>query len=261
MSRITTLFTNRKDPALALYFTAGFPALDSTTETLQALEESAVDFIEIGIPYSDPMADGPTIQQTSQQALQNGMNLPLLFEQLKELRGITQKPAFLMGYLNNVLQYGLERFCAQSQACGIDGVILPDMPLPEYAELYQPVFQKYGLKAVFLVTSRTSEARIRQIDALSEAFIYLVSSASITGSSWQNDPERIAYLERIRNMQLQNPLMVGFGIGDAQAFDTVAQYADGGIIGSAYLRALQETGSIRENTQKFVNGIRKIHNA
>lgn len=253
--RIDTIFQQKEKEKLTIYFTAGYPALEDTNIILQALEESDVDIIEIGIPYSDPLADGETIQATGQKALENGMNLNKLFEQLKSLREITQKPIFLMGYCNNVLKYGTEKFCMQCAEVGVDGLILPDMPIAEYEIQFKPSFEKYGLKNVFLITPKTSEERIRQIDALGGGFIYMVSSAATTGGSWQESPERIAYLKRIEEMQLLTPKMVGFGISDYTALKLVNQYTDGAIVGSAFLRALDKD-KLAESVKAFIQKIR-----
>ncbi|MFQ3212520.1 MAG: tryptophan synthase alpha chain [Marivirga sp.] len=254
-SRIQQTFEQKEKEKLAIYFTAGYPHLEDTNVILQALEESDVDIIEIGIPYSDPLADGETIQATGQKALENGMNLSKLFDQLKSLRKITQKPIFLMGYCNNVLKYGTEKFCQQCAEVGVDGLILPDMPMPEYKIQFQPYFDKYGLKNVFLVTPKTSDDRIREIDALDGGFIYMVSSAATTGGSWQESPERIAYLKRIKDMNLRTPKMVGFGISDYEALKLVNDYTDGAIVGSAFLRALDKD-KLADSVKAFIKQIR-----
>ena len=240
MNRIEQVFKDQDKKRLTIYFTAGYPELQNTTTILQALDETDVDLIEIGMPYSDPLADGPTIQESSKQALVNGMNLKKLFEQLADLRKITQKPVLLMGYSNNVLQYGVDKFCSQCYEVGIDGLILPDMPLPEYKIHFADIFEKYQLKNVFLVTPKTSEKRIREIDEQKGGFIYMVSSSSTTGGSWQNSPERLDYLKRIQQMDLQTPRMVGFGIQDKAAFELVNEYSDGAIVGSAFIKVLDK---------------------
>ena len=255
MNRIERVFKGQDKKRLTIYFTAGYPELEDTTTILQALDETEVDLIEIGMPYSDPLADGPTIQESSKQALANGMNLKKLFEQLADLRKITQKPVLLMGYSNNVLQYGVDKFCDQCNEVGIDGLILPDMPLPEYKIHFASYFEKYQLKNVFLVTPKTSEQRIREIDEQKGGFIYMVSSSSTTGGSWQNSPERLDYLKRIQQMNLQTPRMVGFGIQDKTAFDLVNQYTDGAIVGSAFIKALDKD-KLKSSVVDFVKRIR-----
>ena len=253
--RIEQIFQQKDKEKLTLYFTAGYPRLDDTRTILKALEETDVDLIEIGIPYSDPLADGETIQASGQKALENGMNLTILFKQLADLRSITQKPIFLMGYCNNVLKYGTEKFCKQCQEVGVDGLIMPDMPIIEYQQQFQPYFEKYGLKNVFLITPKTSEERIRQIDELDGGFIYMVSSASTTGGSWTGSPERIDYLKRIDDMKLKTPKMVGFGISDNSALKLVNEYTDGAIIGSAFLRAL-DPDNLEQSVKDFVSKMR-----
>ena len=253
--RIEHIFQQKDKEKLTLYFTAGYPRLEDITTILKALEVTDVDLIEIGIPYSDPLADGETIQATGQQALDNGMNLKTLFEQLADLRSITQKPIFLMGYCNNVLKYGTEKFCRQCQEVGVDGLIMPDMPINEYKEQFQPYFEQYGLKNVFLITPKTSEERIRQIDELDGGFIYMVSSAATTGGSWEGSEERIGYLKRVDQMNLKTPKMVGFGISDHAALKLVNQYTDGAIVGSAFLRAL-DPDKLEQSVKDFVSMMR-----
>ena len=255
MNRIEQVFKGQDENRLTLYFTAGYPNIEDTTTILQALDKAEVDLIEIGMPYSDPLADGPTIQESSKRALANDINLKKLFEQLADLRKITQKPVLLMGYSNNVLQYGVDKFCSQCYEVGIDGLILPDMPLPEYKIHFADIFEKYQLKNVFLVTPKTSEKRIREIDEQKGGFIYMVSSSSTTGGSWQNSPERLDYLKRIQQMQLKTPRMVGFGIQDKAAFELVNQYSDGAIVGSAFIKALDE-GELEKNIHSFCKTIR-----
>jgi tryptophan synthase alpha chain len=227
---------------LSIYFTAGFPNLEDTVPILRELEAAGADLIEIGLPFSDPLADGPTIQQSSTRALQNGMTTARLFEQLREVRREVSVPLILMGYFNPVLQYGVEAFCRRCAEVGIDGLILPDLPLAIYEREYRPVFEKYGLSMVFLISPQTSEARIRQIDAASDSFIYMVSSASTTGVQEGFGQAQDAYFERIQAMGLQHPQLVGFGIGDAASFEAATRRAKGAIIGSAFIRLLSEQG-------------------
>lgn len=239
---------------LSIYFTAGYPQLNDTVGIIQDLEEHGVDMIEIGLPFSDPLADGPTIQASSTVALENGMHTELLFDQLKDIRKTVAIPLIMMGYFNPVLQYGVDEFCKKCQEIGIDGIILPDLPLDVYQEEYEPIFKKYGLINVFLITPQTSDERIRAIDAASDGFIYMVSTASTTGAKDGFGEEQQAYFERIASMKLKNPQIVGFGISNKTTFEQATQYTKGAIIGSAFIKNLTEKG-----TQKiggFVEGIR-----
>ena len=222
MNRINELFQQKNNRILNVYFTAGFPQLESTTEILRELDAANVDLMEIGMPYSDPLADGETIQQSSSKALTNGLTLPILFQQLSNARTITDKPLILMGYLNQLLQFGLNTFCQKAAACGIDGLIIPDMPLSFYEEEYQELIESYGLQCIFLVTPRTPDQRIRTIDKLSKGFIYLVADSSITGKSGKITQQQIDYFTRIQTMDLKNPVLVGFGISTKENFASVA---------------------------------------
>ena len=241
MKKLNQIF-QEKENLLSIFFTAGFPKLDDTTTIISELSNSNVDFIEVGLPYSDPLADGPTIQDSSQVALQNGMNLDVVFEQLKSIKDTNATPLILMGYLNQLLKYGEDKFCQACVASGIETVILPDLPMMEYENHYQQLFKKYGLTNVFLITPHTSEERIRKIDALTEAFIYVVASASITGAKGEISNQQIAYFERIKNMNLKSNLIVGFGISDNETFTTACNYASGAIIGSAFIKELSKNG-------------------
>lgn len=258
MNRLDKLFSQKNKNILNVYCTAGYPHADSTMQVMEALQQSGADIIELGIPYSDPIADGPVIQQSNMQALQNGMHMQLLFEQLKNCREKIQLPVILMGYLNPVLQFGVENFCAAAAAAGVDGIILPDLPMYEFETEYRLYFQKYGLKFIFLVTPQTGEARIKQLDKLSSGFLYAVSSSSTTGS--QSAPvaeqDREAYLLKLQQIALQNPVLVGFGIKDKASFDAACKYTNGAIIGSAYIKALQNTNDILSVTKDFINGIK-----
>jgi tryptophan synthase alpha chain len=227
---------------LSIYFTAGYPKLEDTVPVIQELERCGADMIEIGLPFSDPLADGPTIQASSTAALRNGMHTELLFEQLKDIRKKVQIPLIIMGYFNPVLQYGVEAFCKKCREIGIDGLILPDLPLDVYQETYEAIFKENGLLNVFLITPQTSEARIRQIDAGSEGFIYMVSSASTTGAKEGFQEEQLAYFERIASMNLNHPQIVGFGISNSQTFQQATMHAKGAIIGSAFIKMLTEKG-------------------
>ena len=227
---------------LSIYFTAGYPKLEDTVPTLRALQESGVDMVEIGLPFSDPLADGPTIQQSSTAALKNGMTTAKLFEQLAGIRESINIPLIIMGYFNPVLQYGVEKFCAKCAEIGIDGIILPDLPLAEYELHYKPIFEKHGLKFIFLITPQTSDERIQQIDAASDAFIYMVSSASTTGKTSGFSDVQTDYFERIHSLSLKNPQIVGFGIKDSDTFTKATKTAKGAIIGSAFIKHVTEHG-------------------
>ena len=251
MNKIENLFAAKRQGVLSVYFTAGFPALDDTVPVLENLVRAGVDMIEIGIPFSDPLADGPVIQRSSERALGNGMSLKKLFAQLKDYK--TEIPLLLMGYLNPVLQFGVENFCKEAQACGISGVIIPDLPVQEYLDEYKILFEKYGLANIFLVTPQTPGERIRFIDEHSTGFIYMVSSAATTGVKSGISDEQEKYFERVRSMKLKNPLMIGFGISDKKSFDKACSYANGAIIGSAFINALSEHGV--KGIPAFVSGI------
>ena len=259
MNRLTSLFQRKTSDVLNVYFTAGFPQLGDTVPILKALQEAGADLVEIGMPYSDPVADGETIQHSNQQALENGMTVAALFEQLAGVRqqGITV-PILLMGYLNPVVQYGVEKFCQQCQAVGVDGVILPDLPLDVYEREYQPLFAKHDLKVVFLVTPQTSAARVRQLDALADGFIYLVAAAGTTGAQTDMNADVDAYLSRTKALGLHNPTLVGFGISDAASFAAASRHTTGAIIGSAFIRLLQATPAAEREAaiRQFVRGIR-----
>lgn len=240
---------------LSIYFTAGYPSLNDTVKIIQDLEKNGVDMIEIGLPFSDPLADGPTIQASSTQALKNGMTTSLLFQQLKDIRESVSIPLIVMGYFNPVLQYGVEKFCKECQEIGIDGLILPDLPLDVYQENYETIFKKYGLVNVFLITPQTSDARILQIDKASDGFIYMVSSASVTGSQDGFGNNQETYFERIADMKLKNPQVVGFGINNSETFLQATKQAKGAIIGSAFIKFLTQHGV--DKIGDFVKGIRK----
>ncbi|MGB5943008.1 MAG: tryptophan synthase subunit alpha [Leeuwenhoekiella sp.] len=227
---------------LSIYFTAGYPKLEDTVPVIEELVKNGVDMIEIGLPFSDPLADGPTIQESSTVALKNGMTTAKLFEQIKDIRKTVDIPLIVMGYFNPMLQYGVEKFCAQCAEIGIDGLIMPDLPLAEYEEHYKATFEKYDLKFIFLITPQTSDARIRQIDEASDAFIYMVSSASTTGKTSGFSSEQTDYFKRIDSLSLKNPQIVGFGIKDRQTFAEATQNAKGAIIGSAFIKHLTEHG-------------------
>lgn len=227
---------------LSIYFTAGYPALNDTVQIIQDLEKNGVDMIEIGLPFSDPLADGPTIQDSSRAALKNGMTTEKLFEQLKDIRKTVSIPLVVMGYFNPMLQYGVAAFCKKCHEIGIDGIIMPDLPLDVYQASYQAIFKKYGLINVFLITPQTNDERIHQIDAASDGFIYMVSSASVTGSKSGFGNTQTEYFERIAKMNLKNPQIVGFGIKDAETFHAATKNAKGAIIGSAFIKHLTANG-------------------
>lgn len=239
---------------LSIYYTAGFPNLADTVPILRELESAGVDLVEIGLPFSDPLADGPTIQQSSTEALHNGMTTARLFDQLKNIRQEVSLPLLLMGYFNPVLQFGVEAFCRRCAEVGIDGLILPDLPLDIYEREYRPIMERYGLSMVFLISPQTSDARIRQIDAASDSFIYMVSSASTTGVQKGFGSAQQAYFERIETLGLAHPQLVGFGIGDADSFRAATAHAKGAIIGSAFIRLLREEGVA--GIRAFVKSIR-----
>lgn len=253
MNRINKLFQEKKN-ILSIYYTAGYPSLGDTVAIAEELERSGADLLEIGFPYSDPVADGPVIQASSKTALDGGMTLKLLFEQLKDLRKTVQIPVLLMGYVNPMLQYGVENFCKSCAEVGVDGCIVPDLPMTEYEEFYSEVFKENGLTNIFLVTPQTSTERIRKIDGLSNGFIYLLSSSATTGQNLQVSENTEAYFSRIAEMKLNNPTMIGFGISSKETFDKACQYANGAIIGSAFVKQLQSDnvkGSVREFMKAF----------
>ena len=256
MNRLNELFKNKKEPILSIYFTAGYPNLNSTLDIAEALEKAGADFIEVGFPYSDPLADGPVIQNSSQIALQNGMNLPILFEQLKDLRKRVSIPVLLMGYVNPMLQYGVEKFCNSCAEAGVDGIIVPDLPMDEYENLYKNYFVVNNLSNIFLVTPQTSEERIRKIDELSNGFIYLLSSSSTTGKDLKVSNETDTYFKRIGDMKLKNPTMIGFGISDRKSFNKAAEYTRGAIVGSAFVKFLDSKDALG-NVKGFLETIRE----
>ena len=254
MNRIDELFARKESHVLSVYFTAGFPHLNDTVPIIRTLEKAGVDMIEIGIPFSDPLADGPVIQQSSQTALKNGMSLKVLFEQLRDIRKEVTVPLLLMGYLNPVLSMGMEAFCRQAAECGIDGVILPDLPLQEYEKKYKALYEKYHLHSIFLISPQTTAERIREIDRCGTGFNYLVSTYAVTGSA-KNLQASVPYFRRIRDMYLQKPSLIGFGISSRETFRLACQYAHGAIIGSAFIKALAGEKSLEEKIHIFVESI------
>ena len=254
MNRLEELFRRKKNNVLNVYCTAGFPEFESTLQVMKALQDNGADIIELGMPYSDPLADGPVIQASGSRALQNGMTIEKLFAQLRDCRKEIYIPIILMGYMNPVLQYGFERFCQHAAAIPIDGLILPDLPEHEFETEYAPIIKRYGLDIIFLVTPETSEERLKKLDALSTGFLYAVSSSSTTGNK-KDFTEVEKYLERLQNMQLKNPVMVGFGIKDKQSFQLVNKYAAGAIIGTAYIKAIENTSDITGTTKEFLQQV------
>lgn len=255
MNRIKDLFQKKKNNILNVYCTAGYPQLESTVPVMKALQDSGVDMIELGMPYSDPLADGPVIQASSTKALANGMTIATLFEQLRGLRQQVYVPVILMGYMNPVLQYGFERFCQHAADAPVDGLILPDLPEYEFETEYGPIMQRYGLNFIFLVTPETSEERIRKLDSLSTGFLYAVSSSSTTGKD--KDMNAVNnFLQRLQDMKLTNPVLVGFGIKDKSTFQQACQHANGAIIGTAFIKAIENATDVEGATKKFITDIK-----
>jgi len=250
------LNSGKKD-LLTIYFTAGFPDLKDTRSILAELEKSGADMVEIGIPYSDPVADGGTIQQSNQQALENGMSIPKLFEQLEEVRKEISIPIILMGYFNPIMQYGVEQFCIKCQEIGVDGLIIPDLPIEVYKKEYEEFFEVNGLINIFMITPQTSDQRIHMIDRTQNGFIYMVSSASITGENRDISTTQKEYFERIKSMRLDHPLLIGFGISTHEHYKMASSYARGAIIGSAFIKSLQSGDNPILSTQKFIESIKK----
>ena len=253
MNRINKVFNNKKN-LLSIYFTAGFPDVNDTLKIIKELDKSQVDMIEIGLPFSDPLADGPTIQKSSEKALSNGMTTNLLFDQLKDLRKISDIPVVIMGYFNPILQYGIEKFCSNCKDVGIDGLIIPDLPADIFKKNYKIIFEKYKLNMMFLITPQTSNERISLIDDLSKGFIYMVSSYSVTGAKDSFDKYQIEYFKRIKKLNLSNPLLIGFGISNIKTFQTACQNSNGAIIGSAYIKYIENHGVSK--TRDFIKLIK-----
>jgi tryptophan synthase alpha chain len=254
MSRIQELFAKKQSKVLNVYCTAGYPALNSTLTVMKALQDSGADLIELGMPYSDPLADGPVIQASGSRSLENGMTIHVLLEQLSGFRKNISVPVILMGYMNPVLQYGFEKFCEDAAAVGVDGLILPDLPEYEYETEFGAIIKKHGLDFIFLVTPETSEERIKKLDALSSGFLYAVSSSATTGKD--KDFSAVEkYLERLQSMQLKNPVLVGFGIKDKETFESACKYANGAIIGTAYIKMLEDSKDIQKGTKDFLQNI------
>lgn len=240
MNRIDQLFENKTENILSVYFCAGHPTLESAPDIIETVEKNGVSMVEIGIPFSDPMADGVVIQNASTQALRNGMSLRLLFAQLRDIRKSVNIPLLLMGYLNPIMQYGFTAFCRKCEETGIDGVIIPDLPFADYLLHYKDIAREHGIRVIMLITPETSEERIREIDSHTEGFIYMVSSAATTGAQREFDDNRRDYFRRTGEMNLRNPRMVGFGISNKDTFDAACQYASGAIVGSSFVSLLGE---------------------
>lgn len=254
-NRIDKLFAEKKERVLNIYCTAGFPQLEDTLLVIRALQQHGADLIELGMPFSDPLADGPVIQESSTRALKNGMSLHKLMQQLQPLREEVHVPVILMGYLNPVLQFGVKNFVAACAAAGVDGLIIPDLPMAEYEQEYKALFEEHGLHLIFLVTPETSEERLRRIDALSRGFIYAVSSSSTTGKDKDMKGQQ-AYFERLRSMQLKNPVLIGFGIKDKATFDTACAYSNGAIIGTAFIKAIENSTDLEGTVKQFIQSVK-----
>lgn len=257
LNRLTKLFENKRENLLTVYFTAGYPKLDDTETIICSLAESGTNIIEIGIPYSDPLADGPVIQESGMAAIDNGMTLQVLFNQLTDIRTKTQVPLILMGYFNQMLQYGVDKFLDDCVKTGIDGLIIPDLPLMEYEQFYKDKLTQRNISISFLITPQTEESRIHKVDALSTGFIYVVSDSSITGMKTGISNQQISYFERIKSLQLKTPQLIGFGISDRESYLTASKYANGAIIGSAFIKHLKGKNEVDKATADFVNLILK----
>lgn len=257
MNRIKQLFDQKKKDILSIYFTAGYPQLNNTCEIISQLEDNGIDLIEIGIPFSDPMADGPTIQASGTIALRNGMTLRVLFDQLADIRKKVSIPLIMMGYLNPIMQYGFENFCKKCNEVGIDGAIIPDLPFDDYLKEYKPIAEKYDIKIVMLITPETSDERIRLIDDHTDGFIYMVSSASTTGAQSSFDDGKQAYFKKINSMGLKNPRLIGFGISNKATLDAAQANANGAIIGSKFITLLKDSKNIKEAVKNLKDSLSK----
>lgn len=255
MNRIDKLFKDKKENILSVYFTAGYPAPDDTVKVINTLEKHGADLLEIGVPFSDPMADGPVIQWSGNESLRNGMSVRKLFAQLKDVRQKTSIPLILMGYMNPVMQYGFENYCQKAAECGVDGLIIPDLPFAEYVESYKPITEKYGLHMIMLITPETSEERIRMIDENTSGFIYMVSTASVTGAKSTFSEENLAYFRRVNEMKLKNPRLIGFGISNKETFDAACRESSGAIIGSKFITLLNSEPTIEAAAEKLIEAI------
>jgi tryptophan synthase alpha chain len=252
-NRLDSLFRNQKEGILSVYYTAGYPGFDDTVRIAIGLEKAGVDLIEIGIPFSDPVADGPVIQESNKIALDNGMTVKKLLEQISEIRKVVSMPIILMGYLNPVFQFGVERFCKEAAESGVDGLIIPDMPMDVYEREYKAIVDLYNLRNTFLISPTTSEERIRKIDEATNGFIYAVSSSSTTGARSGFSSDQEAYFARLKNMKLTNPFLIGFGISNHETFSTACKYGSGAIVGSSFITMLKEGNSIADFVSKLRN--------
>ena len=257
MNRINHLFSSKEKDLLSIYFCAGHPTLEGTAEVIKTLQDNGVKMVEIGIPFSDPMADGVVIQNAATQALRNGMSLKVLFEQLKDIRKTVTIPLVLMGYLNPIMQFGFEHFCKQCTECGVDGMIIPDLPFKDYQEHYRFIAERYNLRIIMLITPETSEERVREIDEHTDGFIYMVSSASTTGAQQDFDVQKRNYFKRIEEMKLRNPRMVGFGISNKATFKAACEHASGAIIGSRFVTLLEEEKDPQQAITSLLNGLKE----
>ncbi|WP_276963337.1 tryptophan synthase subunit alpha [Bacteroides graminisolvens] len=257
MNRINHLFSSKEKDLLSIYFCAGHPILEGTAEVIKTLQDNGVKMVEIGIPFSDPMADGVVIQNAATQALRNGMSLKVLFEQLKDIRKTVTIPLVLMGYLNPIMQFGFEHFCKQCTECGVDGMIIPDLPFKDYQEHYRIIAERYNLRIIMLITPETSEERVREIDEHTDGFIYMVSSASTTGAQQDFDSQKRNYFKRIEEMKLRNPRMVGFGISNKATFKAACEHASGAIIGSRFVTLLEEEKDPQQAITSLLNGLKE----
>ncbi|HEX6226380.1 MAG TPA: tryptophan synthase subunit alpha [Chryseolinea sp.] len=255
-NRIKELLSTRKSGILSMYYTAGFPSLGDTATIAESLASSGADIIEIGIPYSDPVADGPTIQASNTVALKNGMRVSMLIEQVKQIREKIDIPIILMGYINPVLQYGIEKFAKDAADAGVDGVILPDMPMDEYLDHYKAIFDSVNITNTFLISPTTSDERIRKIDAVTDGFIYAVSASSITGAKGKFENAQIDYFDRLKKMQLKNPYLIGFGISNRDTFATASKYGAGAIVGSAFVDLLKNSKNLSDDIATFVRSLK-----
>lgn len=255
MSRLRTLFETTQGRLLSVFYTAGFPKLNDTVEIARQLQAAGADIIEIGIPFSDPVADGPTIQASNKVALDNGMNVALLLEQVKQIRQDVTLPIVLMGYLNPVLQYGFEKFCREAAANGVDGLILPDMPLDEFAE-HRELTTSLGLDVIFLISPTTSAERMQTIDSLSSGFVYAVSSSSTTGAKQGFTADQEAYFRKLKDAKLKNPVLIGFGISDRETFSKASEFSSGAIVGSAFINLLNESRNFKTDISRFVDNLK-----
>jgi len=255
-NRITKLFEKKNKNILSIFYTAGFPGLYDTKHIAESLQASSVDMIEIGIPFSDPIADGPTIQESNKIALDQGMNVELLLSQVKELRTTVTLPVVLMGYLNPVMQYGVEKFMREAADAGVDGLILPDLPLHEYVNAYQSLAESLNLSVSFLISPTTSESRIKQIDSVSSGFIYAVSSSSTTGAKKEFSEEQVSYFKKLQSLDLKNPFLIGFGISNSKTYSQACSYAAGAIVGSSFITTLKESKDLPSDINSFVQSIK-----